>query len=157
MTMDQRDKSIQQDNELADFVDGLLDGKTPPASNTDAELVGLEKTLLRLNDAFPPEKLDEARSKQMLTRLKARMRREEEEKAVKPSFWSRLFDLQANPQVGLLIAAAVVVVFVIVNIPAVVQPSGSAVSGTASSGGSMYVGLGVLVLLFIVYWVSRKK
>ena len=155
--MDQRDKSTQQDNELADFVDQLLDGKNPPASTSDEELVGLEKTLLRLNDAFPPETLDEAKSKQMLTRLKARMRREEEEKAAKPSFWSRLFDLQANPQVGLLIAAAVVVVFVIVSVPAVVQPSGSAVSGTASSGGSMYVGLGVLVLLFIVYWVSRKK
>lgn len=155
--MDQRNKSIQQDNELADFVDQLLDGKTPPASTSDEELVGLEKTLLRLNDAFPPETLDEAKSKQMLARLKTRMRREEEEKAAKPSFWSRLFDLQANPQVGLLIAAAVVVVFVIVSVPAVVQPSGSAVSGTASSGGSMYVGLGLLALLFIVYLVSRKK
>ena len=155
--MDQRNKSIQQDNELADFVDQLLDGKTPPASTSDEELVGLEKTLLRLNDAFPPENLDEAKSKQMLARLKTRMRREEEEKAAKPSFWSRLFDLQANPQVGLLIAAAVVVVFVIVSVPAVVQPSGSAVSGTASSGGSMYVGLGLLALLFIVYLVSRKK
>ena len=155
--MDQRNKSIQQDNELADFVDQLLDGKTPPASTSDEELVGLEKTLLRLNDAFPPETLDEAKSKQMLARLKTRMRREEEEKAAKPSFWSRLFDLQANPQVGLLIAAAVVVVFVIVSVPAVVQPPGSAVSGTASSGGSMYVGLGLLALLFIVYLVSRKK
>jgi len=155
--MDQRNKSIQQDNELADFVDQLLDGKTPPASTSDEELVGLEKTLFRLNDAFPPETLDEAKSKQMLARLKTRMRREEEEKAAKPSFWSRLFDLQANPQVGLLIAAAVVVVFVIVSVPAVVQPSGSAVSGTASSGGSMYVGLGLLALLFIVYLVSRKK
>ena len=154
--MDQRNKSIQQDNELADFVDQLLDGKNPPASTSDEELVGLEKTLLRLNDAFPPENLDEAKSKQMLARLKTRMRREEEEKAAKPSFWSRLFDLQANPQVGLLIAAAVVV-FVIVSFPAVVQPSGSAVSGTASSGGSMYVGLGLLALLFIVYLVSRKK
>ncbi|HMV29327.1 MAG TPA: hypothetical protein PKE23_08075 [Anaerolineales bacterium] len=154
--MDQRNKSIQQDNELADFVDQLLDGKNPPASTSDEELVGLEKTLLRLNDAFPPETLDEAKSKQMLARLKTRMRREEEEKAAKPSFWSRLFDLQANPQVGLLIAAAVVV-FVIVSFPAVVQPSGSAVSGTASSGGSMYVGLGLLALLFIVYLVSRKK
>ncbi|HNB41377.1 MAG TPA: hypothetical protein PLG52_07745 [Anaerolineales bacterium] len=154
--MDQRNKSIQQDNELADFVDQLLDGKNPPASTSDEELVSLEKTLLRLNDAFPPENLDEAKSKQMLARLKTRMRREEEEKAAKPSFWSRLFDLQANPQVGLLIAAAVVV-FVIVSFPAVVQPSGSAVSGTASSGGSMYVGLGLLALLFIVYLVSRKK
>ena len=155
--MDQRNKSIQQDNELADFVDQLLDGKTPPASTSDEELVGLEKTLLRLNDAFPPETLDEAKSKQMLARLKTRMRREEEEKAAKPSFWSRLFDLQANPQVGLLIAAAVVVVFVIVSVPAVVQPSSSAVSGTASSGGSMYVGLGLLALLVVVYLVSRKK
>ncbi|MEN9561894.1 MAG: hypothetical protein RIR73_138 [Chloroflexota bacterium] len=157
MTMDQRDESTQQDNELADFVDRLLDGKTPPASSTDEELVGLEKTLLRLSDTFPPETLDEAKSKQMLTRLKARMRREEEKKAAKPSFWARLFDLQANPQVGLLIAVAVVVVLVVINVPAVFQPVGSTLSGTASSGGSMYVGLGILVLLFIGYWVSRKK
>jgi len=75
MTMDQRNQSTQQDNELADFVDRLLDGKKTPASTSDAELVGLEKTLLRLNDAFPPEELDEAKSRQMLTRLKARMRR----------------------------------------------------------------------------------
>ena len=109
--MYQKNESTEKDNELAEFTDRILKGRIEPfASTSDEELLSLEKTLLRLNDAFPPLSLEDARSKQMLVRLKARMRREEEEQAARPSFWKRLFDFQSNPQVGLLVAAAAIVI-----------------------------------------------
>ncbi|MBI3167168.1 MAG: hypothetical protein HYZ22_01710 [Chloroflexi bacterium] len=155
--MYQKDETTEKDNELADFADRMIKGRiAPPASASDEELFGLEKTLLRLNDTFPPVTLDDAKSKQMLVRLKARMRREEEEQAAKPSFWKRLFDLQSNPQVGLLIAAAAVVLLVIINLPSV-DPSGNSVTGTAFPGTNLFTALGLIGVLLIFYWISRRK
>jgi hypothetical protein len=155
--MNQKNESIEKDNELADFADRALKGRMESsASTSDEDLLSLERTLLRLTDAFPPEPFDEARSKQMLVRLKARMRREEEELAAKPSFWKRLFDFQANPQVGLLVAVAAIVVLAIVTLPSV-QPPGSAVSGTAFSGSSIFTAVGLIAVLLVFYWMSRRK
>ena len=155
--MNQKNESIEKDNELADFADRILKGRMePPASTSDEELLSLERTLLRLTDAFPQDPLDDAKSKQMLVRLKARMRREEEERAAQPSFWKRLFDFQANPQVGLLVAVAAIVVLAIVALPSV-QPQGSAVSGTAFSGSSIFTAVGLIAILLVFYWMSRRK
>ena len=154
--MYRQDENTQNDNELADFADRVLQGKIDPiASSPDEERIGLEKTILRLATAFPPEPLEDAKSKQMLVRLKARMRREEE--AAKPSFWKRLFDIQSNPQVGLLVAAAVVVMLLMVSLPSIEQPPGSSVSGTAVSGTSLFTILGLVGLLIVVYWISRRN
>lgn len=156
--MHQPDKTTEKDNTLADFTDRVLQGnKDLSASNPDPELLSLERTILRLNDAFPPEPLEDARVKQMLVRLKARMRREEEEMPEKPSFWKRLFNFQANPQVGLLIAVAAVVVVVIVSFPAIQQPAGSSVTGTAFSGTGLFTVIGLLGILLVFYWMSRRK
>ena len=155
--MYQKNESTEKDIELADFADRLLKGRSEfPASTSDEELLSLKKTLLRLNDAFPPEPLEDAKAKQMLVRLKARVRREEEEQAAKPPFWKRLFDLQSNPQVGLLVAAVVVVVLLIVGVPAV-QPSGGSISGTAFSGTNFFTALGLIAILLVFYWISRRK
>lgn len=154
--MYQKNETTEKDNELADFADRIIKGDERSASNLDEELVSLEKTLLRLSDAFPPEPFEDARVKQMLVRLKARARREEEDQAAKPSFWKRLFDLQSNPQVGLLVAAVAVVVLVIISLPDV-QPSDSSISGTAFSGASIFVALGLIGVLLVFYWISRRK
>ena len=155
--MNQKNETIEKDNELAEFADSLIKGRTDlSASNSDEELLSLKKTLLRLNDAFPPSQLDDARSKQMLVRLKARMRREEEELAAKPSFWKRFFDFQANPQVGLLVGVAAVVVLVLISVPSI-EPSGSTITGTAFSGTSLFTGSGVIAVLLVFYWLTRRK
>jgi hypothetical protein len=154
--MYRQDETTKNDNELADFTDRVLQGKIDHnASSSDGELIGLEKTILRLTNAFPSDPLEDAKSKQMLVRLKARMRREEE--AAKPSFWKRLFDLQSNPQVGLLVVAAMVVVLLVVSLPSIQQPPGSSVSGTSISGTSLFTVLGLAGVLVIIYWISRRK
>jgi hypothetical protein len=160
----QRQTDTQKDDRLADFTDRLLDGETTPTASTlDEELLSLEKTLLRLNHALPPERLEEARVKQMLARLKARAKREEEERAARPSLWKRIFDFQSNPQVGLLIGAAAVVVLVLVSLPGIPFP-GSGVTGTAGSGPSavsvdvnIFAGVGLVLVLIVLYWISRRK
>lgn len=154
--MKQSDENNEIDNQLADFTDRLLKGRTEdPASISDEELLSLERTIVRLTDTFPSEPLEDAKVKQMLVRLKARAKREEEQ--VKPSFWKRIFDFQSNPQVGLLIGAAVIVILVLISIPISSGP-GSSLSGAADSGGgNPYIALGLMGILFIIYWVSRRK
>ena len=156
--MHRTNKTSPNDQELADFADRVLQGKIDPtASTSDEELLGLEKTILRLTDAFPPEPLDDAKAKQMLVRLKARMRREEQEQAARPSFWKRLFDIQSNPQVGLLMAVVTVLVVAMVSLP-LLQTPGSAISGTAGSGSGLFPAMAAVVaILFVLYWISRRK
>ena len=145
----------QKDSQLADFADRVLDGKAAQsASNPDEELLSLERTILRLNDAFPPASPDNAAVKQMLVRLKARVRREEQ--TAKPSFWKQLFDFQSNPQAVMVLAAVAVLVLVVLGLPAL-QPPGSSVSGTASINGSLVIGVGLAGVLLLIYFLSRRK
>lgn len=151
-------QNTEKDNELADYTDRLLNGKIDPSASTpDEELLSLEKTILRLSAARPKETLDDAKTKQMLVRLKSRMKREEEQSAAKPSFWRRLFDLQANPQVGLIFAVVVVVALAIVVIPTLQSPANPSMAGTAQSGNTLLAALGLGGVLLILYWISRRK
>lgn len=155
--MHPKNETTEKDNELADFTDRMIKGRVElSASNSDPELLSLEKTLIRLNNAFPPDPLEDAKVKQMLVRLKARARRGEEEQAAKPSFWKRLFDFQSNPQIGLLVAVAAVVLLVIISLPTVV-PTGSSVTGTAFSGTGLFTALVLIGVLLVFYWISRRK
>lgn len=143
-----------KDNQLADFADQVLEGKMKrSASHADDDLIALEETILRLNSSLPSDSLNDAEVKQMLVRFKARVRREEQ--AARPSFWKRLFDFQANPQMGLILAVVVVVLLILV-IPAF--PLGtSTVTGTASSSGGVWTALGLIGVLLFIYWFSRRK
>lgn len=143
-----------KDNQLADFADQVLEGKMKrSASHADDDLLALEETILRLNSSLPSDSLNDAEVKQMLVRFKARVRREEQ--VARPSFWKRLFDFQANPQMGLILAVVVVVLLILV-IPAF--PLGtSTVTGTASSSGGVWTALGLIGVLLFIYWFSRRK
>ncbi len=146
--------NLQKDMELADFADRLLSGGGEiPASTSDEELLGLEKTLLHLKESFPSQPIDEKKANRMLAQIKSRARREE---PVRKSFFQRLFDLQSNSQIGLLVAVAAVVVLVIVGLPAP-QTSTPPLSGTAFSGSTLVPVLGVMAVLFVLYWISRRK
>lgn len=148
-------QNLQKDNELADFTDRLLnDGMEQDASTSDVELISLEKTILTLKETFPPKSLDEDKARRMLTQIKTRANREPE--PVKRSFFQRFFDFQSNPQVGLLAAVVAVVVLVIVGMPSG-EASDVPLSGAALSNSSLVPALGVLAVLFIFYWISRRK
>ncbi len=123
------------------------------ASNADDDLLDLEETILRLNRSLPSDSLNDAEVKQMLVRFKARVRREEQ--TARPSFWKRLFDFQANPQVGMILAAVVVLVLVFIGAP--LLASGSTTAGTADGTGSFFIAIGLLGVLLVVYWISRRK
>jgi LPXTG-motif cell wall-anchored protein len=146
--MSQTDET-NKDNLIADFADSKR-----TASSSDPELVRLEETIQHLKQSMPTSSINSATSKQMLVRLKARIKREEE--AQKPSIWKRLFDFQSNPQVGMILAVAMVVIIAIVSVPSL-QLSGGAVTGTAGNSNSiLFAGVLVLVLL-VAFWFTRRK
>ena len=145
----------KKDDHLAEFADQVLDGKNrQTASTSDEELLGLERTILRLRDAHPSDSLSEAETKRMLVRFKSRLRREEQ--TPKLSFWQRLFDFQSNPQVAMILAVAAVLILAVVSLP-LLTPSGSSVTGTASNTNTTFFAVGLIGLLLIVYWFSRRK
>jgi LPXTG-motif cell wall-anchored protein len=140
---------IDKDNHIADFVDG----KT--ASSPDPHLVQLEETILRLKQGLPNKTLDSATSKQMLVRLKARMKREEETASV--PFWKKLFDFQSNPQVGLLLTITAVLIFAIVTIPSLQTGGGETITGTANNSNPTLIIGGLILILLGIYLYSRRK
>lgn len=146
---------LEIERQLADFADQVMEGKmNPVASTQDQELLGLEETILRLDRAFPKKNIEDAASKQMLVRLKARMRREEEQAAEKPSFWKNLFNFQSNPQVGMILAAVAVLILAVVTAPMLTNET--SVTGTASAPTGFIAG-GVVILLLLALFIFRRK
>ena len=143
-----------KDNQLADFADKAMQGKlNNPASSSDAELVRLEETILRLKNTLPSNAPDAATSKQMLVRLKARIKREESEKI---PFWKKLFNFQSNPQVGMILAVAMILIIAVITVPSL-ELGGGAVTGTASNTTNLLIGGGLIGILVLIYWISRRK
>lgn len=147
---------LEIENQLAEFADQVMEGKmTSTASTQDEELLGLKETILRLDRAFPQKNIEDAASKQMLVRLKARMRREEA--AEKPSFWKNLFNFRSNPQRGLAMAVVAVLVLAVVTIPMLTSTSGTSVTGTASSSSLPITGGAIVLLLLALLFLGRRK
>ena len=147
---------VEQDNRLADFVDQVLEGKMKQAeSNVDDELLGLEQTILRLNQSLPPVSLDEATVKQMQVRLNARIRRESQE--VKQPFWVKWFSSQTRPQLGFAFAAIALLIFLFVGTP-LLSTDSSSTTGTALTPMNNMVVAGVLVGgILVIFWLMRRK
>lgn len=155
--MDQTNKHLnsQQDDQLADFADQVLKGKMKyPASTPTDTLPGLEETILRLSSSLPQAPLDDAAVKQMHVRLKARIRREEQ--SAKPSFWKKWFGRDVSPQLGLAFAVLAMLVVVVISAPSLTT-SGSSTAGTASAPVNFIVAVGLVAVLFAVYWLTRRK
>lgn len=145
----------QQDDQLADFADQVLKGKLKSsASPSTDDLFGLEETILRLNSSLPQDTLDEATVKQMHVRLKSRIRREEQN--VKSSFWKKWFGREFSPQLGLAFAVLAILVVVLVSTP-FLTPSGSPTTGTAFAPVDFFVVAGLAGVLFVIYWITRRK
>lgn len=140
---------LNKDNHIADFAEG----KTS-ASSTDPELIHLEETILSLKRNLPTSALDSATAKQMLVRLKARIKREEE--MPKIPFWKKLFDFQANPQIGMILAVTAVLILAIVTVPSL-QFGGGTITGTASGTTNLLIIGGLITVILLTYWFSRRK
>ncbi len=145
-----------KDNRLAEFADQVLQGKTTqPASSSDLDLLRLEETILRLKQTLPTEAPDAIKTKQMLTRLKNRIKQEEEAASV--PFWKKLFDFQSNPQVGIILMVAMMVILAIVSVPSLELSGSETITGTADNSSNLLVGGGLVGLLLLLYWVFRRK
>lgn len=140
---------LNKDNHIANFADG----KTS-ASSTDPELIHLEETILRLKRNLPTAAPDSAIAKQMLVRLKARIKREAE--MPKIPFWKKLFDFQSNPQVGMILAVTAVLILAMVTIPSLQFGDGT-VTGTASGTTNLLIIGGLIIVILLAYWFSRRK
>ncbi|MFN3492131.1 MAG: LPXTG cell wall anchor domain-containing protein [Anaerolineales bacterium] len=152
--MSQHDNN--KDNQLADFADQVLQGKmNQPASSSDLDLLRLEETILRLKQTLPTETPDAVKTKQMLTRLKARIKREEE--AASAPFWKKLFNLQSNPQIGIILMVAMMLILAIVSVPSLELSASETITGTANNSSNLFIGGGVVGLLLLLYWIFRKK
>lgn len=153
--MNQSNRHSPQDDKLAKFTDQVLAGRRDrTASAADDDLLRLEDTVLRLSRAFPPRSPDSAAAKQMLVRLKARVKREE--RAVTPSFWKRLFDFRSHPQFAMALAAVAVLVVAVIAVPSLSSNS-APVTGSALGGGSILTAAGLVGILALIYWLARRK
>ena len=146
-----------KDNQLADFADQVLQGKiNTSASSSDADMVRLEETILRLKHTLPSDAPDAAKTKQMLVRLKARIKREEETEKI--PFWKTLFDFQSNPQVGMLVVIAAVLILAVITVPSLeLGGSSNPTTGTANNNANLLIGGGIVGVLLLVYWIFRRK
>lgn len=144
-----------QDNRLADFADQVMKGRIKQVeSDVNEELLGLEKTILRLNQAFPLTSLAEATVKQMQVRLNARMRREEQE--TKQPFWEKWFEPQFRLQFGMVfIVMALVIVFVIFAPSFTTADSSINATALTPMQSSTVMVLAGVILVFL--WIKRRK
>lgn len=145
-----------KDNRLAEFADQVLQGKTTqPASSSDLDLLHLEETILRLKHTLPSDAPDAAKTKQMLTRLKARLKREEEAASV--PFWKKLLNFHSNPQIGMILIVAAMFILALVAVPSLEPSGGETLTGTADNSSNLLIGAAALAAAFVVYWIFRKK
>jgi hypothetical protein len=141
------------DDRLTEFTDEALAGQVDqPASDSDADLLLLEETVLRLKNAYPPPSLDNARVKQMQVRFKNRLRREMQE-AQQP-FWKRWLP---RPQVWAALGALSAVILFVVLSPQF-STAGSSTSATAlSPARGIILALAVILFAALVFWAHRRK
>jgi hypothetical protein len=145
-----------QDDRLSNFADQALSGRVSQIeAELDDELVGLEQTVLRLQNAFPPITLDQIPVKQMQVRLNARIRRENQEK--KEPFWKKWFEPQARLQIGMAFAAVALMVTLAVFSPSLTT-AGSSTTGTALTPiKNSFVVIMLAGLILITIWIKRRK
>lgn len=139
------------DDLLADFTDRVLDGKTSePASHADAELRGLEETVLRLRQVLPQEDLDERTLRRMQANFHARVR-----KADSPTIPAWQFP-RARPRLALAFAAVALAVLLIA-VP-LLQFTSEPLKGTAGlqAPGAVLL-IGVVCVIALLVWARRRK
>lgn len=153
--MTDMNKKFSQDEELSEFTDRVLKGQmNHTVSNSDEELRGLEETILRLHNNMPSSSLEESTKKQMLVRLKARIRREKEQPQ-KTSFWASLFN---TPKLSLAVGILAILITAVILSPTLGIGDPSTTIGTAfNSNFSIFIILGLVAVVIGIFWSVRRK
>jgi hypothetical protein len=150
------DTSIStQDEKLADFTDRILNDQAKEIeSNVDKELHDLEETVLHLKSTLPSASLDEATAKQMLVRLKARIRRESSQ--ARQPFLKKWFGTRRTQFA--LAAAAVALLILIGIVTPWLSTAGSSTTATAlTSTQSFVIGIALSGVILYIFWSVRRK
>ncbi len=139
---------------LSDFTDRVLDGKiSAPASSSDQKLRGLEETILRLNQAFPSQPMNENTARRMAFDFK--IRRQKIEPSPRPVFWG---SKQTFQRLGLAVAVIAIIIAVIAIGPSLVSGGNNI---PASAGlHPLSIGLFVVIIggiLLLAIWLGRRK
>jgi hypothetical protein len=157
--MTDMNKKFSQDDELSEFTDRVLKGQMKhTASDSDEEMRGLEETILRLHNNMPSSSLEESTKKQMLVRLNARIRREKEQPQ-KMSFWASIFNTtRSQPKFTLAIGILAIFITAVILSPTLGVGDPSTTIGTAfNSNFSVFIILGLMVVVIGVLWSVRRK
>ncbi|GAB4542038.1 MAG: hypothetical protein Fur002_11570 [Anaerolineales bacterium] len=154
MSQNNQNPFSAQDERLAAFSNQAAAGKIHQADvDADEELRDLEETLLRLQNAFPPEPLTSAAVKQMHVRFKARARREAQQE--KQPLWKKWFAPQPRMQFAIALAAlTLAAAWLLARQP--IAPSG-AVSASAENSAIGWIVIALVVVLLIIVWIKRRK
>jgi hypothetical protein len=139
------------DDLLADFTDRVLEGKnSEPVSPADAELRGLEETVLRLQQALPQEALDEKKLRWMQANFHARVR-----KADSPTI--PLWQFPRPRQRLALVFAAVALAALLIAVP-FLQFTSQPTPGTAGfQTQAVLLLVGVVCVAALLIWARRRK
>lgn len=139
------------DDELVEFVDRLLDGKTSGyALSADEGQRDLEETIVRLHRAFPIEGLGQQTLKRMQKEIRAAAR--DTGSFPRPAWQSRT----SRQRLVLVLTGLIVLAAVFVVLPFV--PAGGGIEGTAgldSKGIVLLLALGGVIGLLI--GLNRRK
>ncbi len=146
---------MTEDERLADFTDRAMAGEYVHAdADVDAETRALEETVLRLRRTILPAQLERSAAKQMQARFKARLQREARKE--RQSFWRRWLAPQLHLQLTVVFAAlALFIALAVFNHSFIPGSSASATALRLTKGAP--AALALIVILFIVFWISRRK
>ncbi len=137
------------DDSLADFADRVLSGKTStPDSSSDAELRGLEETVLRLKQTLPQAAPDEKILKHLQANFRTRVR-----KADSPTIpaWQFL-----RPRRNLALAFAAVLAILVIALPFLPIDNGP-LPGTAGRPQDIILLAGIACVVVLLIWARRQK
>lgn len=140
------------DDLLADFTDRVLDGKTSAlASSADAELRGLEETILRLNQAFPQEAPDEKTLRRLQADFKVRARKAAP--SSKPAWQSQ----RSRQRFVLVFAAAAILAIIFIALPLLTLGNGSTQATAGLQPGSAILLIAAGCIIAFLVWQGRRK
>ena len=156
--MSDRDENKTLDDALADLTDQILAGKVPP-TNGDPGLDELAHTVRRLNAAFGPRALDDGAVTRVHKRLMARWTALRPGRVTRQGQGGFVNWLQANRRRLSLVVPLAVVLLLLVLTPWLLtaNPIIPGTAGTASSTTVVLIGLGILLVVAIVFGLKNRR
>jgi len=125
-------------------------------SNINAEMLLLQKTVIRLKKAYPPLQVSKAQVKQMHIRLMNRM--EHEGLKSELPFWRQWSDiLSARPQMVFVVGfMGILMIFLAVS-PLVSIANSSTTATALDSAFGPLAAVGLAAVIVIILWIKRRK